>query len=100
MMTKTITLELPEALVDLLGPPERLTSNVREILVLSLLRAAEITQGQAAKLLGVTRYDILDLMVLHRIPSGPETVEELRQEVERALPFVRAQMTSARGQRQ
>lgn len=32
--------------------------------------------------LGLTRWDILDLMVKHGISSGPETEDELRREVE------------------
>ena len=38
-----------------------------------LLRDAHITQGEAAWLLGITRYDILDLMARYSIPSGPQT---------------------------
>ena len=71
--TKMITLELPDDLLELLGPPVAIAGKVRETLVLDLLRNAQITQGVAARLLGVTRYDILDLMVLHCIPSGPLT---------------------------
>jgi glutamate racemase len=85
---KTITLELPEELVDLLGPPDAIAGRVRESLVLDLLREAEITQGEAALLLGVTHYDILDLMVRYCIPSGPLTPEEAQQEIETALRFM------------
>lgn len=91
---KTITLELPEDLVELLGPPDAIPGKVRETLVLDLLREAHITQGQAARLLDVTRYDILDLMALHRIPSGPETAEEMRQEIESGWRFVQSASTN------
>ena len=93
----TITLELPEELVDLLGPPDAIAGRVRESLVLDLLRDAQITQGEAALLLGVTRYDILDLMVRYRIPSGPETAEEMRQEIESAWRFLQSASTNDGG---
>ena len=32
-------------------------------------------------LLGITRWDMLDLMVQRQIPSGPETTEEMRREI-------------------
>src|SRR5687767_10218998 len=91
--TKTITLELPEELVGLLGPPDAIAGRVRESLVLDLLRDAQITQGEAALLLGVTRYDILDLMARYAIPSGPETAEEMRQDIENARRFARSTST-------
>ncbi len=82
MSTRTIELELPEDLVKLLGSPEAAASRAKEALVLELLREASISQGQAAQLLGLTRWDILDLMARHQIPSGPETAEELRKDIE------------------
>src|SRR5687767_10302677 len=95
--TKTITLELPEELVGLLGPPDAIAGRVRESLVLDLLRGAQITQGEAALLLGVTRYDILDLMARYAIPSGPETAEEMRQEIESAWRYLQSASTNDGG---
>ena len=86
MATRTIELELPEDLVTLLGSPEAAASKAKEALVLELLREARISQGQAAQLLGLTRWDIVDLMARHQIPSGPETAEEMRQEIESLPP--------------
>ena len=90
MATRALTLELPEELVALLGSPEAAAAKAREALVLALLREGQISQGKAAHLLGLTRWDILDLMVQHQIPSGPATPEELRQEVENARRFLRS----------
>ena len=78
----TLTLDLPEELIALLGSPEAAAARAREALVLDLLREARISQGKAARLLGITRWDILDLTARHQIPSGPETPEELEQEIE------------------
>ena len=85
--THTITLELPEGLLAALDSDEGLGDRAWRALILDLLRDAEITQGQAAKLLGVTRYDILDLMASHHILSGPRTAEEMREEIDIARRF-------------
>ena len=79
-----LTLELPDELLDLLGSPEVVAVKVREALVLDLLRDGRISQGQAARLLGITRWDVLDLMAQHGVPSGPESAEEMRQEIDAA----------------
>ncbi len=77
-----ITLELPDELVALLGSPEAAAARAKESLVLDLLREVRISQGKAASLLGITRWDILALMARHQIPSGPATVEEWEEELE------------------
>lgn len=85
----TLTLDLPEELLALLGSPEAAAARAREALVLDLLREARISQGKAARLLGITRWDILDLMARRQIPSGPETPEELEQEIETIEHYAR-----------
>jgi hypothetical protein len=65
----------------MLGSPEAAAARAKEALVLQLLREAEITQGQAARFLGLTRWDILDLMAEHNILSGPVTPEEVEAEL-------------------
>ncbi|HZS00760.1 MAG TPA: UPF0175 family protein [Chloroflexota bacterium] len=81
MATRTLSLEVPEELVRMLGSPEAAAAKAKEALVLQLLREAEISQGQAAALLGITRWDILDLMAQHDILSGPVTPEEVEEEL-------------------
>ena len=84
MVSTTVTLDLPDEVLALLGPPETFAAKVRESLVLDLLRDARISQGRAAHLLGITRWDILDLMAHHAILSGPETAEEMDRDIEAA----------------
>jgi hypothetical protein len=93
----TVTLELPEELVAMLGSPEAVAGRVREALVLDLLREARISQGRAARLLGVTRWDILELMARYAIPSGPETAEEAERDVAAAGLGVRRATIDADG---
>ena len=89
MATITLTLDLPEELSERLGSRDEMSATVTEAIVLQLLRQAEISQGLAARILGITRWDILDLMALHQIPSGPVTAEEMQQDIETARRYSR-----------
>jgi predicted HTH domain antitoxin len=80
----SVTIEVPEELVDEVGSVDALAAQARRALVLDLLREGRVSQGRAARLLGLTRYDILDLMAEHRIVSGPLTAEEVERDLEAA----------------
>ena len=82
MATRTLSLEVAEDLVDLLGSPEAAAAKAKQALVLELLRETRISQGRAARLLGVSRWEMLDLMAQHDVRSGPETADEMRQDIE------------------
>ena len=55
METQTLTVEVPEELIVLLGSPEAAAARAKQAFVLDLLREARISQGKAADLLGITR---------------------------------------------
>lgn len=104
MGAKTITVSLPEdfvrALDEAAAHEQRSRSDVlrraledylaggrddlqgRQRLVLELLRSAAITAAQAAALLSVTRWEIVDLMAAHGIPMADGDAASLREEVE------------------
>ena len=88
MATRGVTVELPEEIVDLVGSDDVAATRARSALILDLLREGTISQGQAAEALGLTRWDILDLMGRYRIPSGPETEEDVRRDFETARRFI------------
>lgn len=98
MAAKTITLEIPETILSSLDSREDIAERAWKALVLDLLRDARISQGRAAELLGVTHYDILDLMAEYRILSGPSTPEEARRDVEAARRGMRPLASDAGGQ--
>lgn len=83
--TIRVSVDLPRELRDIVGSPEELARRARRSLVLDLLREGEISQGKAARLLGITRWDLLDVMARYHIPSGPLTPEELERDLEAAL---------------
>jgi hypothetical protein len=80
-------LEPPDEVVALLGSPEAAANKAKQALVLELLREVSIGQSMAGELLGLTRAEILDLMLQHDIPSGPATAEEADREVEAMRRF-------------
>lgn len=84
MTSQSLIFELPGELVELIGSPETAAGRAREALIMDLVRDAAISQGKAAELLGISRWEILDLMARYRIQTGPETPEEIEREIETA----------------
>jgi predicted HTH domain antitoxin len=82
-----VAFDLPGELRDLVGPADDLAVRARRLLLLDLLREGEISQGKTARLLGITRWDLLELVARYRIPSGPRTAAEMRQDIENALRY-------------
>jgi len=84
MTSRSLTFDLPEEIIALIGSPDDAAARARTALLMELLREGSISQGQAAGALGVTIRDLLDLMKEHDVPSGPESPEDVRQDVEDA----------------
>lgn len=75
-------LELPEELGELFASEEAAARAVKEALVLDLLNRGEISQGKAAELLGVDRWELFDLLRKHGLPVLDQSPEELRRDME------------------
>jgi hypothetical protein len=81
-----IRIELPEEVAALLGGTAQAAADgARRAVVLELLRQGRLSQGAAARALGLTRHDVIDLMAAHDVPAGPSSVAELRRDVDAAL---------------
>lgn len=65
---------------------EKALQKAKEGYVMTLLEAGEISSGRAAKLLGVSRMEVIEMMKRWEISlfDDSQTLEELRQEVEQA----------------
>jgi predicted HTH domain antitoxin len=59
-------------------------TEVKEEVVMRLLQAQRISQGKAAELLGINRYDVVDLMARYAIPVTDVSPEDMAQEFARA----------------
>jgi predicted HTH domain antitoxin len=82
MALQSVTVELPEEIMSLLGEDQPAPEAARDAIVLSLLRKAKISQGKAAELLGISMWEMLDLVIEQDIPTGPQTADEIDQEVD------------------
>ena len=66
-----------------------MAGGARRAIVLDLLRQGKLSQGSAARALGLTRHDVIDLMAAHDVPAGPASAAELRRDVDAALAAAR-----------
>lgn len=78
-----LEVELPDEVSSRL-PDEDLAAIAKEALVMEFLREHRISQGRAAEMLGISRYELLDLMTKYQVPVIDLTAEELEAELERS----------------
>ncbi|MGH7897555.1 MAG: UPF0175 family protein [Candidatus Binatia bacterium] len=57
------------------------TDRAREAAILELYRLGQISSGRAARDLGISRIEFLDLANRHRIPTIQTTTDELEEEL-------------------
>ena len=82
MADKHFDIVLPEEVVAGFGWTEgEVSARVREALVMELLRQHVISQGKAAELLQLNRWDLSEMMGRYKVPSIDLTPEELRKEL-------------------
>jgi predicted HTH domain antitoxin len=89
MSTLKIELELPEEIVEYLGTQE-LDKSIKELIVLNLLREHKISQGKAKEILGISKSELIELMMLHSIPAIDLSTEELKEELKRSEEILQA----------
>ena len=77
---KAISIELPEEIVDLFSEGE-LEISLRKWAVLELVRAGKLSSGKAAEILGMTRWDFMDLMSEYDVPTANFSEEELERQL-------------------
>jgi len=83
-MVRQVTLELPEELVGLWDSVEDLAGEAKRALVLDALRQRRFSAGKAAELLGVSLWELHELMAKHQVPAVAMDETELRRELETA----------------
>jgi len=73
-------LNLPEELVEAFKSEEQASQAAKQAFVMDLLRHGKISQGKAAEVLGMDRWELMDLMRSHRIPAADLSPQELDDE--------------------
>jgi predicted HTH domain antitoxin len=80
-----VEFELPDEVAAQLHESE-MGVKAKEALVMELLREHHISQGKAADILGISRYDLFDLMTKYQVPVIDLTAEELDAELRKPFP--------------
>lgn len=82
MSDLTVSLRLPRDLLGALDIPEKqLASHVLELVALELFRQGRISTGKGAELLGISKWNFIQLLNQHSIPYFTELPTELESEV-------------------
>ncbi len=85
-MEKRFEVELPEEVLACFGWQEAdVPRKVREALVMDLLRRDHLSEAQAAALLHLNRWELLDLMGRYQVPAIRLSPEELKRELAQEL---------------
>ncbi len=84
--TSTLTIAVPEGVLSHLAPtPEAASRELLLAAAIELYREGRISQGQAALMAGMSRAQFLDELFRAKVPACQVTVDELMEEVDRAV---------------
>ena len=82
MSTLSFNLKIPRDLIGALDIPEaQLEARILELVALELFRQERISTGKAAELLGISKWEFIQLLAQQNIPYFTESPEELAAEV-------------------
>jgi predicted HTH domain antitoxin len=75
--------DLPKELQKLLAPTEgEAAACLKKLALIELFRRGDVSSGYAAKVLGMSKWEFIDLLAEHEVPYIDLSEEELRQEIE------------------
>jgi predicted HTH domain antitoxin len=80
--TRILAIELPESVVQLLGPTtQQAARHLAEVALIDLFRQGELSGGKAAEALGLNREQWLNLLAQHGVPHAVVTEESLAHDL-------------------
>jgi predicted HTH domain antitoxin len=65
---KIIEISIPEEIIDLLGSEDAARKGAHEAFVFDLVRRGTISKGKAAELLGISLWELPELIAQYQIP--------------------------------
>lgn len=86
---KIIEIPVPEEIIDLLGSEDAARQGAREAFVFDLVRRGKISKGKAAELLGISLWELPELISQYQIPWFSYSPEELEKDLETLRKFKR-----------
>ena len=80
-MSRTITMEVSDELIKLMGSEEEIEREAKQALVMDLVRRGKISRGKAAELLGISLWDLPELLSSYKIPWFDYGKEQLAEDM-------------------
>jgi predicted HTH domain antitoxin len=93
--TASFMVELPESLLTTFAEtPEDFARELRLAAAIQWYREGRISQGKGAEIAGLSRHDFLDALFRARVPACQVSIEELEEEVDRAVQAHRGRLSA------
>tara|TARA_B100000315_G_scaffold258305_1_gene309950 strand:- start:1675 stop:1974 length:300 start_codon:yes stop_codon:yes gene_type:complete len=87
MAERQFQVDLPEEVLTAFDWQDaEVPKRVRETLVMELLRFDRLSEAQAAQLLGLERWEMLEIMGHYQVPAVRVNPEELKRELALGIP--------------
>lgn len=80
-MSRTITMEVSDELMDLLGSEEEIVKEANQALVMNLVRKGRISKSKAAELLGISLWDLPELLSSYEMPWFTYSKEQMEADM-------------------
>jgi predicted HTH domain antitoxin len=88
---KIIEIPVPDEIINLLGSEDAVRKEAREAFAFDLVRRGKISKGKAAELLGISLWDLPELIAQYQIPWFSYSPEELEKDLETLSKFRRGE---------
>ena len=78
-MPKTVSIEIPDSIVEKYGSSDELERSIFEDIVIGEFQKTNLTIRESAKLLGLTYEGFIELLGKRKLPFASATKEELEE---------------------
>ncbi len=80
-MSKSISMEIPDELLELLGSEDEAAKEAKQSLVLDLVRRGRISRAKAADLLGIDIWEMPAFLSEYKIPWFDYSKKQMEQDM-------------------
>jgi predicted HTH domain antitoxin len=84
---KIIEIPVPDEIINILGSEDAAEKGAREAFVFDLVRRGKISKGKAAELLGISLWELPELIAQYQIPWFSSSSEDLGKDLETLRKF-------------
>src|SRR5215468_2363611 len=79
---KSIEILVPEEIINLLGSEDAVRKEAREAFIFDLVQRGKVSKGKAAELLGISLWDLPDLIAQYQLPWFSSSQKELARDLQ------------------